>query len=209
MKCIWIGLLSGLLLGPGVCSGQSQEVQQLQLNVEKLVQLKLMLQQMKTGYQVLQKGYTVIRDISKGEFDLHKAFLDGLLQVSPAVRKYQKLAEIISYQFRIVKEYKEAFAEFRTSKFFTAGEIEYLSRVYGNLFSESLKKLEELAMIVTEGKLRMSDDERLRAIDKIHGEVQGQYQFLNEFNNSTAILSAQRDNEYREIELMRKIHGVR
>lgn len=201
--------MSGLLLGPGVCSGQSQEVQQLQLNVEKLVQLKLMLQQMKTGYQVLQKGYTVIRDISKGEFDLHKAFLDGLLQVSPAVRKYQKLAEIISYQFRIVKEYKEAFAEFRTSKFFTAGEIEYLSRVYGNLFSESLKKLEELAMIVTEGKLRMSDDERLRAIDKIHGEVQGQYQFLNEFNNSTAILSAQRDNEYREIELMRKIHGVR
>ncbi len=198
-----------LLFASNIAFGQSQEAKQLLLNVEKLAQLKLMLGHMKTGYQILSKGYNTISDLSKGNFNLHKTFLDGLLQVSPAVRKYKKIAEIIDFQLRIVKEYKAAFNEFKGCKRFTVGEIEYMGKVYGNLFSESLKKLEELAMVITAGELRMSDDERLKAIDKIHEEVFAQYTFLNEFNNSTSLLSVQRDNEQREIDLMRKLHGVK
>ncbi len=198
-----------LLLCPALCIGQSQEAKQLLLDVEKLAQLKLMLSHMKTGYKILSKGYTTISDISKGNFKLHKGFLDGLLEISPAVRKYKKIADIIDFQLKIVKEYRAAFAEFRGSKHFTVSEIDYLGKVYGNLFSETLKTLEELAMVITAGKLRMTDDERLRAIDKIYDDVLGQYTFLNEFNNSTALLSLQRDNEQREIDLMRKIHGIK
>lgn len=198
-----------LLLNSQICFGQSQEAKQLLLNVEKLAQLKLMLSHMKTGYQILSKGYTTISDLSKGNFTLHKTFLDGLLQVSPAVRKYKRVADIIDFQIKLVKEYKAAYAEFKTGRHFTATEIEYMGRVYGNLFNESLKKLEELAMVITAGELRMSDDERIKAIDRIYEDVMGQYAFLNEFNNSTALLSVQRDNEKREIELMRKIHGLK
>lgn len=198
-----------LLLASNFCFGQSQEAKQLMLNVEKLAQLKLMLGHMKTGYQILSKGYTTISDLSKGNFNLHKTFLDGLLQISPAVRKYKKIADIIDFQLKIVKEYKAAFNEFKGSKHFTVDEVDYLGKVYGNLFKESLKTLEELAMVITAGELRMTDDERLKAIDKIYDEVLGQYTFLNEFNNSTALLSLQRDNEQREIDLMRKIHGVK
>ena len=67
-------------------SAQSQEVQQLLLNVEKLAQFKKILQNMKQGYQVLHKGYTTIRNLSQGNFSLHKTFLDALFEVSPAVR---------------------------------------------------------------------------------------------------------------------------
>lgn len=198
-----------LILCPVLCFGQSQEAKQLMLNVEKLAQLKLMLSHMKTGYQILSKGYNTISDISKGNFNLHKTFLDGLLQISPAVRKYKKVADIIDFQLKIVKEYKAAFNEFKGSKHFTLTEIEYMGKVYGNLISESLKKLEELAMVITAGELRMTDDERIAAIDRIYADVEEQYMFLNEFNNSTALLSAQRDNEQREIDLMRKIHGIK
>jgi hypothetical protein len=198
-----------LILCPALSFGQSQEAKQLLLDVEKLAQLKLMLSHMKTGYQILQKGYTSIKNISKGNFDLHKDFLDGLLQISPAVRKYKKVAEIIDFQLKIVKEYKAAFNEFKGCKRFTVEEIDYMGKVNGNLFNESLKTLEDLAMVITAGKLRMSDDERLKAIDKIYDDVFDQYSFLNEFNNSTALLSVQRDNEQREIDLMRKIHGIK
>src|SRR4051794_23202445 len=104
-----------LLLSSNMAFGQSQEAKQLLLDVEKLAQLKQMLSQMKTGYDILHKGYTSIKNISKGNFDLHKTFLDGLLQISPAVRKYKKIAEIIEFQLKIVKEYRSAFAEFRGS----------------------------------------------------------------------------------------------
>lgn len=202
-------ILLFVLLSSNICFGQSQEAKQLLLNVEKLAQLKLMLSHMKTGYKILEKGYTSIKNISQGNFNLHRDFLDGLLQVSPAVKKYSKVADIIRVQLKLVKEAKDALAEFRGSMQFTVAEIEYLGNVYANLLKESLKMLDELVTVVTAGKLRMSDDERLQAIDRIHDEVLEQYTFLNEFNNGTAILSLQREKEQMDIDLMRKIHGLK
>jgi hypothetical protein len=190
-------------------NAQSAEVQQLLLNVEKLAQFKKILKNMKDAYKIIFKGYTAVKDLSQGDFNLHKTFLDGLMEVSPAVKKYKRIADIFKYQLRITKEYKAAYNQFRDDKQFTLQEIEYVGKVYSNLFNETLKSLEELAMVITAGKLRMSDDERLQAIDKIYEAVVDQYSFLNEFNNSTAILSLQRKSEQNEIKMSRIINGIK
>jgi len=83
---------------------QSQEAQQLLLDWEKLTQFKKILKDMKDGYQIIHKGYTTIRDISSGNFSLHKNFLDALFDVSPAVKQYKRIADIINYQLLIVKQ---------------------------------------------------------------------------------------------------------
>ncbi len=189
-------------------NAQSDEVQQLLLNIEKLAQFKKILKNMKNGYQIIFKGYTAVKDISQGNFNLHKTFLDGLMQVSPAVKKYKRIADIISYQLRISKEYKLAFNRFKEEKQFTVDEIDYLGKVYGNLFNESLKSLDELSMVITSGKLRMSDDERLQAIDKIYLAVEDQYSFLKDFTNNTNMLSLQRKSEQAQIEMSRKLFGL-
>ena len=189
-------------------NAQSDEVQQLLLNVEKLAQFKKILKNMKDAYTIIFKGYTAVKDLSQGNFTLHKTFLDGLMEVSPAVKKYKRTTDIFTYQARILKEYKAAWQQFRDDKQFTSTEIDYLGKVYSNLFNETLKSLEELAMVITSGKLRMSDDERLQAIDRIYENVIDQYSFLNEFNNNTAILSLQRKSEQAEIKMSRIINGI-
>jgi DNA repair ATPase RecN len=190
-------------------NAQSAEVQQLLLNVEKLAQFKKILKNMKDAYKIIFKGYTAVKDLSQGNFNLHKTFLDGLMEISPAVKKYKRIADIFKYQLRITKEYKAAYNQFRDDKQFTPQEIEYVGKVYSNLFNETLKSLEELAMVITAGKLRMSDDERLQAIDKIYEAVVDQYSFLNEFNNNTSILSLQRKSEQTEIKMSRIINGIK
>lgn len=186
---------------------QSPEVQQLLLNVEKLSQFKKILQNMYDGYKVLHKGYTTIKDISEGNFSLHKTFLDALLEVSPSVRKYKRIADIINYQVRLVKEYKDAFNEFKKGNAFTPEEIDYLGKVYANLFKESMESLDELLVVITSGKLRMSDDERLQAIDRIYATVEDQFSFLKEFNSNTAMLALQRKSEKADINMSRKVLG--
>lgn len=201
MLCICVASLSA--------KAQSDEAQQLLLNWEKLIQFKKILQNMYDGYKILNKGYTAVKDISEGNFNLHKGFLDALLEVSPAVRKYKRIGDIISYQIRIVKDYKSAFAQFKDDKHFTAQEIEYLGKVYSNLLGQSLKSLEELYMVVTAGELRMSDDERLQAIDHIYETIVDQFSFLKEFNNNTAMLSLQRKSEETEVKMSRIIYGMK
>lgn len=181
---------------------QSQEAQQLLLNVEKLSQLKNILSDMKKGYQVVSGGYNTIRNISQGNFSLHELFLDGLMLVSPEVKKYRRVADIITYQKHLVSEYKSAFRRFSSSGNFSLQELDYMGRVYSQLFAQSLGSLDELAMVITSAKLRMSDEERLGAIDRIFSDVHDKLVFLRDFNSKAVSLSLAREKE--KIDLKRR-----
>ncbi|WP_439558294.1 TerB family tellurite resistance protein [Dyadobacter sp.] len=200
--------MASLLLPAKQASAQTPEVTQLILNIQKLNQLRKILKELKAGYDILFKGYTTIKDISKGNFKLHEAFLDGLLEVSPAVKRYKRIAEIIDFQIRLVSEYRKAFAQFQAGKYFNKDELDYIERVYARLISQSLKNLDALTMVVTAKKMRMSDDERLSAIDKIHEEMQDKLVFLRHFNSTAATLQLQRAKTYTEVEVSSKLNGI-
>ncbi len=201
-------LLCCLLAGIKHAAAQSYEAKQLLLDWSKLEQMKGILKDMQEGYQIVSKGYATIRDISQGNFNLHEAFLDGLWLVSPTVRKYWKIPAIINDQLQIVKEYKSAFNHYRQSSLLNPDEIVYLSQVYSNLFNQSLKSLDDLAILITADQLRMSDDERLSGIDRVYNEIQDKLQFLRSFNNQTSLLLLQRTKEQNETGLMNRLYDV-
>jgi len=205
----YIMLTSFFILSLSVKSvAQSDEIQQLLLNVEKLAQLKKILHNMYEGYQVLSKGYNLVKDISKGNFNIHKLFLDALLQVSPAVRKYKKVADIVGYQAQLIKEYKPVFKRFRASGMFNDKELGYMGSVYSSLLKKSLQHLDELAMVITAGKLRMSDDERLSAIDRIYTGMADQLDFIRVFNKENNLLAIQRGREMVDTKLSKRLNGL-
>ncbi|OXA73760.1 hypothetical protein B0A67_03555 [Flavobacterium aquidurense] len=206
-KILIIGILFIGLLFPYRITAQKQEIQQLILNIEKLAQFKQILKDMKKGYEMLSGGYNTVKDLSKGNFSLHETFLDALMQVSPTVRNYRRIGDIVNYQVQLVKEYKSAFGRFRDSKNFNAEEIGYLERVYDNLFKQSLRNLDELTSVITANKMRMSDDERLASIDKIYADMQDKLLFLRNFNNNTAVLALQRAKERNDVNAMRSIYN--
>lgn len=187
-----------LQLAGSTAKAQSDEAVQLALNIEKLAQFKQILSDLKHGYEVVSRGYGTIKDISEGNFSLHKTFLDALMEVSPAVKRYKRVADIINCQIVLVKEYKAANGRFQASDCFNQGELTYIGRVYSNLFNQSLRNLDELTNVLTAGKLRMSDDERLTAIDRIYADMRDKLSFLRSFNNSNGLLAVQRMREKKD-----------
>jgi hypothetical protein len=194
----WI--LSGVFC---ICSlsafSQSQEAEQLLLNVEKLTQLKSILTDMKKGYTILSQGYGSIKQIAQGNFSLHQSFLDGMMLVSPEIKKYHRVADIVAYQRDLVKTYKSAFEHFKAGGSFSAPELAYLGRVYQELFEQSLGDLDQLFMVITNGKLGMTDEERLGSIDRIFEEVSDSLEFLRHFNGQVRMLELQRVNEIKDV----------
>lgn len=208
MKTIILFLCLSFSISGINVSAQSAEAQQLLLNVQKLAQLKKILSNMKKGYEIVSNGYNTIKDISKGNFNLHDAFLNALLQVSPTVKKYKRVTDIISCQSQIMKEYKSAFNHFKASNLFNTSEINYMEEVYKNLFNKSLQDLNELTIVITAGKLRMSDDERIAAIDRIYNEISDKLVFLRSFNNEGNVLAVQRGREIVDTKLSQKLNGL-
>lgn len=210
MKKILICIFSiSLTLLPTKAACQAQEIQQLILNLEKLSQFKQILSDMKKGYEILSGGYKSVKEMSEGNFSLHKTFLDALFQVSPMVRNYKRVTAIVNYQILLAQESKTAFKSFVTSGSFSPKEIAYFEKVYANLLSQSLGNLDELITIVTASKLRMSDDERLQAIDKIYEQMQDKLLFLRDFNSSSKILALQRAKEVNDVHSAQILNQVK
>jgi hypothetical protein len=205
-KCVWILLL--LFFVSSKSFSQTQAIQQLLLDVEKLTQLKNILTELKDGYQIVSKGYTSIKNISEGNFNLHDIFLKRLLEVSPAVKNYVRIKDIIDAQLSLVREYKNALEQFKGSGEFSLGEINYLEKVYSNVFNHSLDNLETLIMVITAGELRMSDDERINSIDAVWKEVSQELTFLTHFNNQARIFCLQRSKEKNDLSTMKQLYNV-
>lgn len=206
MKIYLLFTLSVFLrLGIPSATGQTDEAAQLLLNVTKLSQLKQILTDLEKGYNTLKTGYSQIKNLASGNFNLHETFLNNLLQVSPAVKNYHKVAEIIRYQIKLVQDYQRAFSGFKASGQFTIPEISYISKVYGNLFDKSLQQLDELKLVLTTGSLRMSDEERLEAIDRIHADMQDKLFFLTAFNQENQILAIERAKARKEINQVKNL----
>ena len=193
---------------PARSHAQTQEVTQLILNLEKLRQLRKTLQELKKGYDILFEGYTKIRDISRGNFKLHQAFLDGLLQVSPAVKNYGRIKDIVQMQLAIAAECRAAPGRLAASGSLSAKELDYLAKVYGELSVGSLKNLDALLDVVSAKKLRASDDERLSMIDAIHKEVSERLVFLRHLSSNNSVLAAQRKDEKASLQTTENIYDI-
>ena len=187
---------------------QYQEAVQLALNIQKLLQLKKILENMYTGYKILTEGYNKVKGIAEGNYKIHEAFMDGLMAVNPKVKGYKRVIDIIESQKQILKEYKIAYKRFSSSGQFSSEELEYLSKVYFNLSKVSIENVNALIMIITPNKLRMNDGERLQGIDGLFEQVQDQLVFLRQFNSQTAILALQRYREQNDTRVLKRLHGI-
>lgn len=203
-----MGLLV-LLPATGVLAQSvADDIQQLLLDVEKLSQLKQILSQMYQEYTMLQQGYEKIKGLSQGTFSLHKAFLDGLLLVNPAVSSYSKVGDIVSKEANLIREYQAASGYFRISGLFTSQELDGFTANYGIFLKRGQKEVDELTVVVTDGELRMSDAERLSAIDRIDADITRQLTLLHSFNNSVTLQAAQRAQVGGEIGIVRGLYGI-
>jgi hypothetical protein len=183
-------------------------IAQLALDYQKLAGMKSVLQQMYKGYEVVSKGYNSVKNISKGNYDLHRAFLDGQMVVSPAVRNYTRIKDIISDQSALISEYKSAANTFKHDKHISPDEIDYVMDVYNNLVSQSLQNLSELNMAMSDNKLRMSDNERIQVIDHVYATGHDQLAFLRQFNEHTKNVAIERSRQTNDLQTIQKLYGV-
>jgi len=196
-----------LLLSLGA-RAQSSDLTQLILDIEKLTQLKGILSDMKTGYDIVNGGYNEVKSIQSGNFNLHATFLNSLNAISPAVANYGRVADIILQQANLVTEYNRYKQEFSQSGSFNASELGYMAKVYTTLLQQSLQNLSRLTDILMAGKLRMSDAERLKAIDKIYADSSDQYAFLKSFDRQGVMLSLQRSKDQNDTQTLKNLYHL-
>lgn len=200
-----------------VCGASAQTVNEW-VN-QKFTQKKYLLQQIaalqvyinyaKKGYSIVSGGINTIRDIKKGDLNLHNTFFSSLKTINPKISRYAKVADIISYQVRIIKLARQTLQSIREANQFSIEEIEYCKMVLDAMLDDCIQSITELIEIITPDKLQMTDDERLVRIDKLYLDMQDKFTFSNVMSEDISLLALQRLSEQIEINRSKRINGIK
>jgi hypothetical protein len=177
----------------------------IQAMLKQIGLLEVYVVDLEKGYKIARDGLTTIGEIKKGEFDLHSIFFSSLESVNPSIVKDSKIAEIISYQVAIVSSFKSLIQRLNGSARLSDGDISYINSVYDNISNECSESLNDLITVTTDGKLEMTDEERIKRIDGIWADMKNKYAFTISFANKASSLDNSMSTESNELEFFKAI----
>ncbi len=191
-----------------VAEWTSQKKTQIRYLLQQIAANKVYIEYIQKGYGIARKGLNTIQRIKQGDFDLHRDFISSLSNVNPTVKNFTKVADIITYQLRIVKDVKTAISNLKESNQFNPEELDYSKAVFERLLEECLKSMDDLFLVITSGEVQMKDDERIKRIDHVYLDMQDKYAFCKSFSEECSVLAMQRLMEKGEINLSKRLNGL-
>lgn len=185
---------------------QKQDEKSLTQHILQVAANKVHLEYIKKGYRIVQEGLDIVSSFKRGEYKLHDAFFKSLKMVNPAVRRYDRVGQVIDLQKQIGREVNSLKKE---TGGFTKQEQQYIQRVLSRLLKQSEFILDELITLTTDHKLEMRDDERMARIDKLFTAMQDAYSFCKAFGHDIRLLGGLRLSEEKDVKISRELHGLK
>jgi hypothetical protein len=186
----------------------NQKKTQTKYLVDQIVALQVYISYLEKGYRISRDGLNLIGGIKEGEFNLHKNYFNSLKTVNPHIMKYPKIAGILSMQMGILSQQQATTGLSKESNQFTAEEIGYIKKVFENLEDEAEKDLDELQLVITNGQMQMTDDERIKEIDRLYNSIQDKYSFSKSFSDKVKLLSQQIENGNKAAKELKELYGI-
>ena len=186
MRWVFLMLLMAANFDSGAQGFFNQHGAWMKNQLRQVALWELYIKDVEKGYTVAKEGLGIIGEIKNGDFILHLDHFDGLLAVNPAVARYPKAAAIFAMQRWI-------------GKLVIKIDDAYVNSVFMHLMAGCREDVEALMLVLTPGKLQLSDDERIGQIDKLYADMQEKYAFARAFNAEVKLLSVQRVREKRNV----------
>ena len=188
-------IVRGLLAG-----AQSSAIQAM---LKQIALVEIYIGYLEKGYDITRKGLNTIGNIKNGHWKMDIDFFNSLKNVNPKIKSYIKVVAIMDEQVQIVKLCSEL-----RKQTFNNDEVGYINSVIDHLLNGCGTLVDELISVITDQQLQMSDDERIKNIDRIYTEVQDQYSFIKSFSEQAKLLIRGRLKEKNDIQISKFLRGL-
>lgn len=176
--------------------------------LQQIAALQVYIGYVEKGYKVAKDGLNLIGDLKNGEFSLHKDYFSSLTAISPAVKNYGRIEEIISLQLKIVRNYHEVTTSVKGNSWFNGNESDYIGKVWNNLVNGCAADIDALISLTTPGELGLKENERLQRIDAVYASMQEKYAFNQKFSEDIKALALSREQETGETRSLQWLYGM-
>lgn len=175
--------------------------------LEQLAALKVYDDYLQKGYSIVKKGTGAIGDFKSGDLLQFQHHFDSLKMVSSRIKNYSGLQQIISINQKVISRYHLVTTKIKASNSFSVAELKDYQATCSNFSGAMSSCISDLDMIVTDGKLQLTDDERIRAIDKIQVRISHiAFSFHNYLDRCIGVVD-QRQRNQKDINRMKALQG--
>lgn len=159
---------------------------------------------LKKGYSIAKGGLGSISGSLLSENGLHDTYYNELKKVNPMVAKDSRVKEIVRWQGDIML----LLNQWVQIDGLTPDEKLYLQQVRSSVYQDCEEVLNNLQNVVSDGKMEMSDADRLKLIGQLHTEMQSNYHFAVGFTVQAKNYAAQRQQEQTGNQVLVKTYGI-
>jgi len=171
---------------------------------QQIVALNACEVQCRQGYMMLKNEWGSIKNWKNSEYNLHQGYYNSLSQVNPQVKNGTDISGIQSEQQSIISQ----FNGLNGLAGLTAQEQTYIAAVQQNLLAALNKDLTELQTVLTPGQWVMSDDERIKRINKVTAAINDKYLFTCTFCRQVWVLVIQRNSDGNDAAEIGNLYGI-
>lgn len=177
--------------------------------IQQIAALRLYIGFAEKGYQIVKDGINSVSDFTKGEFDLHEDYFNSLKTVNPVIKQSREIEVFVDLLAEITNVCNRTYQILNNSMVFSKDEIDYFQNVFRNLLNDVDKTTDVLITVISDDKLKMTDDERMARIEELHSEMQEKLVFSRGFSADAKSLAASRTKEIADSETSRVLHGIK
>jgi hypothetical protein len=156
--------------------------------------------EIKQGYGVIRNGLGGIRDINTAELNAHTAFYNSLKTPSAVVKNNTQVNDIFNYQTYISSAFSQSYSGL------TSDELNYVAAVKTEILNDCDKDLADLQNLLSNAKLQLNDDERLKRLNAIHAAMLDKYQFSQSFTHSLKLLAIHRQQTTNDTQTLQALY---
>jgi hypothetical protein len=164
--------------------------------IKQIALWEVYIKRIEKGYDIARDGLNTIAGIKNGDFHLHVAHFNALMDVNPEIKKYSKAAQILLLQSGI-------------KKCCTKSDNDYINSVFTHLMNDCNRNIDQLNMLLSPGNYQMTDDERISNIDKLFIDMKDKYGFAKSFSNDIRVLSVEQLKEKNEVKTSRLLNSIK
>ncbi len=171
--------------------------------MKQIIALKFYGDFLKEGYGIVDSGLNTIKNFNKTEFGLHSGYFNSLQAINPMVENSSMIGEITNWKNRTIG----LMTNLKTQ--IASPEAEYIENVKRKVITECQKEFSFLKLVLTPGKLELTDDQRLNQIEKLHDSMRDKFEFAESFVRSVKLLENQRRNDQRQLKASKQMFNLK
>lgn len=199
-------MLAMMARSQGVIGFFNQQDTKKKRMAEQVVLLETYLAEVKNGYAATKEGLNTIHNLKSGTMGLNAGYISSLTAVNPAISGNPKIAEIKRYIVETQALWSSEIAYQRKKAVLTTTEINYVLQVDKHLLNELAIDGQQLDNVIMPGKLQMTDNERLSAIDGIYSSVKDKYAFSVDFTGKLHQMALSRLEDRRNRGILKELY---